>query len=147
MGGILGRCPGRAGKPDKGDFAISKLAEIPFCLVEPTAEEARILCGYPGDLDLTPESQFLQARGLQQHLRCITDNSRVIRNLLRSRRASGILPQYLCGDLLTDRRVRITPLPKRRDAWLLVQNHLKRDAAARAVIDWIRESFRGFSKG
>ena len=139
----------RLRKPDKGDFTISKLAEIPFCLIEPAAgaQGASILCGYPSDLDLTPESQFLKARGLQPRLRCITDNSRVIRNLLRSHRAAGILPEYMCGDLLGDRRVRVTPLPKRRDVWLLVQNHLRRDAAARAVIDWIREGFRGFAKG
>jgi DNA-binding transcriptional LysR family regulator len=125
---------------------ISRLAELPFCLVEPVADGAApILCGYPGELDLTPESQFLKSRGWQQRLRCITDNTRVIRNLIRSRQVAGVLPRYMCGELLADRRLKITPLPKRRDVWLLVQNHLRRDAAARAVIDWIRASFREFA--
>jgi len=138
----------RLRKPDKGDFTISKLAEIPFCLIEPVADaEDAIICGYPPELDLTPESQFLKSRGLQQRQRCITDNTRVIKNLLRTHRAIGILPEYQCGDLLTDRHLRITPLPKRRDVWLLVQNHLRRDSAARSVIDWIRASFDGFAKG
>ena len=136
----------RLRKPEKGDFMISKLAELPFCLIEPAADGAQpILCGYPAELDLTPESQFLKSRGWQQRLRCISDNTRVIRNLIRSRRAAGILPRYMCGELLADRRLRITPLPKRRDVWLLVQNHLRRDAAARAVIGWIRASFREFA--
>jgi len=38
-------------------------------------------------------------------------------------------------------------LPRRRDVWLLVQNHLKRDGAARAVIEWVRDCFQEISKG
>jgi hypothetical protein len=49
--------------------------------------------------------------------------------------------------VLADRRLRATLLPRRRDAWLLVQNHLKRDPAARVVIDWVRDCFQGISKG
>jgi hypothetical protein len=37
-------------------------------------------------------------------------------------------------------------LPKRRDAWLLVQNHLKRDAATRVTIDWVRACFQDMSR-
>jgi DNA-binding transcriptional LysR family regulator len=62
--------------------------------------------------------------------------------LIETRQAIGILPDYLCGRLLSDRRLRVTPLPRRRDIWLLVQNHLKRGRAARLVIDWIRRCFR-----
>ena len=132
----------RLRKPDKGDFMISKLADIPFCLVEPAVDvEDAIVCGYPPELDGTPESQFMKARGLQRRQRCITDNTRVIRHLIQSYRAIGILPEYQCADLLADRRLRVTPLPKRREVWLLVQNHLRRDALARMVIDWIRAGF------
>jgi hypothetical protein len=38
-------------------------------------------------------------------------------------------------------------LPRRRDVWLLVQNHLKRDAATRVVIDWVRDSFSDLARG
>ena len=110
-----------------------------------TADPAPVVCSYPQELDLTPESQFLKARGLQQRARCVTDNVRIVRNLVRTYRAAGILPQYMCAELLTDHRLRVTRLPRRRDAWLLVQNHLKRDRAARVVIDWIRDCFRGLS--
>jgi hypothetical protein len=38
-------------------------------------------------------------------------------------------------------------LPRHRDVWLLVQNHLKRDAAARLVIDYLRDCFQEFARG
>jgi DNA-binding transcriptional LysR family regulator len=49
--------------------------------------------------------------------------------------------------LLADRRLRATLLPKRRDVWLLVQNHLKRDSAARLAIDWVRDCFQEIARG
>ena len=104
------------------------------------------ICSYPDDLDLTPESQFLKARGLQQRARCITDNVRIIKTLIQTHQAIGILPEHSCEELLSDRGLRATLLPRRRDVWLLVQNHLKRDPAARAVIDWVRDCFEEFSK-
>jgi DNA-binding transcriptional LysR family regulator len=138
----------RLRKPDKGDFTISRLSDIRLYFVEPATERDRepIVCSYPDDLGPIPESQFLKARGLQQRSRCITDNVRVIRTLIRTHRAVGVLPEYICEELLADRRLRATPLPRRRDVWLLVQNHLKRDPAARVVIDWIRDCFREFAR-
>ena len=133
----------RLRKPDKGDFTIAKLANVRLYFVEPAVapEFEPIVCGYPQDLDLIPESRFLKAKGLHQRARCITDNVRVIRTLLQSHQAVGVLPEYLCAELLADRRLRATLLPRHRDVWLLVQNHLKRDPAARAVIDWVRDCF------
>jgi DNA-binding transcriptional LysR family regulator len=137
----------RLRKPDRGDFTISKLSEIRLYLIEPAVEVDidSIVCSYPQDLDLVPESRFLKARGLQQRARCITDNIRVIRTLIQTHRAVGVLPEYICKELLADRRLRATPLPQRRDVWLLAQNHLKRDRAARVVIDWVRDCFRDYS--
>jgi DNA-binding transcriptional LysR family regulator len=134
----------RLRKPEKGDFTISKLGELALYLFEPAAgsEADPVICGYPDDLGSIPETQFLKARGLQEHSRFVSDNVRVIRTLVQSHRAIGVLPEYLCGELLADRRLRATPLPRGRDVWLLVQNHLKRDAAARVVIDWIRGCFQ-----
>jgi DNA-binding transcriptional LysR family regulator len=139
----------RLNKPDRGDFTISKLGELRLYLIEPAAdgEAEAIVCAYPDDVGPVPETQFLKARGLHQHQRFLTGNVRVLRTLIESRQAIGVLPEFLCGELLADRRLRATLLPRHRDVWLLVRNHLKRDAAARVVIDWLRECFQAFAKG
>ena len=139
----------RLRKPEKGDFAISRLGEIRLYFIEPATEldAAPIVCGYPQDLELIPESGYLKAKGLQQRARCVTSNVRVMRALIQSHRAVAVLPELVCGDLVADPRLRATPLPRGRDVWLLVQNHLKRDPAARTVIDWLRECFQPMSRG
>jgi len=139
----------RLKKPDKGDFTISKLCEMRLYLLEPAgrSEVDPVVCTYPDDLGPIPETQFMKARGFSEHSRLIADNLRVIRTLIASHQAIGVLPEYLCGELLADRRLRATLLPRHRDVWLLVQNHLKRDAAARVVIDFLRDCFQEFSEG
>jgi DNA-binding transcriptional LysR family regulator len=137
----------RLRKPERGDFTISKLGEVRLYFIEPAAapEFEPVVCGYPDDLGSIPETQFLRARALQP--RAVTDNVRVIRELIQSHQAAGILPEYSSGELLADRRLRATLLPRRRDVWLLVQNHLKRDPGARAVIDWVRDCFHELPQG
>ncbi|HTR85333.1 MAG TPA: LysR family transcriptional regulator [Reyranella sp.] len=132
----------RLDKPAKGDFTISKLGEMALYFFEPAGAASPLVCAYPAALDRFPEAEFLKARGLQERARLVTDNLRVLHTLIRSRRAAGVLPAYFCQDLLADRRLRATPLPRGRDVWLLVQNHLRRDPAARVVIDWLRDCFR-----
>jgi DNA-binding transcriptional LysR family regulator len=133
----------RLGKPSKGDFAISKLAELRLYLLEPAKARVSdpIVCAYPPELDAIPETHFLRARGLHERARLVTDNLRVIRHLVGQGNAVGVLPEYICDDLLAERSLRATLLPDRRDVWLLVQNHLRRDRAVRLVIDWLRASF------
>ena len=104
-----------------------------------------MVCGYPDDLDNTAEMAFLKAQGLRSRSRCITDNLRVIRQLVQSHQAIGILPEHVCGSLLADRGLRATLLPRRLEVWLLVQNHLKRNPASRVVIDWMRGLFDEFT--
>jgi len=132
-------------KPERGDFAIQKLADTQLYFFEPAdrvgIDGQSVACCYPARLDRSPETEFLKSRGLQSTARCVTDNARVIRNLIRSRSAVGILPDYLCGDLLADPRFRATPVSRRRDTWLLIQSHLKGNSAARIVMDWIRDRF------
>jgi DNA-binding transcriptional LysR family regulator len=139
----------RLRKPDKGNFTITKLADVRLYLFEPRnpldQSGEPVVCGYPDDLDRTPESIFLRSHGFKTRTRCITENPRVIRKLIQSHGAVGILPEYMCDDLLGDRNLRATLVPQRRDVWLLVQNHLKRDPAARVVIDWMREVFGKFA--
>ena len=134
----------RLRKPGKGDFMISKLADFQLYFIEPETrgDTEPVICGYPDYLDGIPETQFLKAKGLQRRARCVTDNLRILHAMIRSHQAAGVLPDYICADLLADRRLRATPLPRRRDVWLLVQPHLKRDRAARIVIDWVRDCFR-----
>ncbi|GGI23360.1 LysR family transcriptional regulator [Bradyrhizobium guangdongense] len=135
----------RLRKPEKGDFAISRLGDIKLYYFEPVATQGEpMLCAYPDELGAIPEMQFLRTKTARA--RCVTDNVRVIRNLIRAHHAAGVLPEYVCADLLADRRLRATLLPKRRDAWLLVQNHLKRDAAARVTIDWVRACFQEMAR-
>jgi DNA-binding transcriptional LysR family regulator len=135
----------RLRKPDKGDFTITKLVDVRLYFFEPAAQRGTVdgplVCRFPEELDHTPDARYLAARGLDARARCKTGDYRVVRELIKSHTAIGILPDYLCGDLLKDRKLRITPLATRRDVWLLVQNHLKRDPAARLVIEWVRACF------
>ena len=139
----------RLRKPDKGDFTISKLGEFKLYLMEPAgrSETEPFVCAYSDDLGAIPETQILRSRGLKERARLVCDNIHVLRTLVKSHQAIAVLPDYLCGELLADRRLRATQLARHRDVWLLVQNHLKRDAAARVVIDWLREAFAEFAKG
>ncbi|PWT90049.1 MAG: LysR family transcriptional regulator [Proteobacteria bacterium] len=137
----------RLRKPDRGDFTISKLADVRLYFFEPAdhTEIDPIVCAYPEELDAIPEAQFLRAKRLK-NARCVTDNIRVIRTLIQSHQAIGVLPEYSCETLLADRSLRATLLTRRRDVWLLVQNHLKRDPATRLTIEWVRHCFRDFAR-
>lgn len=135
----------RLRKPDKGDFSITKLVDMRLFLFEPTGRrndaEESVVCRFPEDLDHTPDARYLVDKGLDRRARCISGDYRIVRELIKSHCAVGILPDYLSADLLKDRQLRATALPARRDVWLLVQNHLKRDRAARLVIEWVRACF------
>ena len=132
-------------QPDKGDFVISKLADMTFYLFEPKspdADDRNLVVAYPPDLDGTPESKYLMSIGLYQRARCTTKNQLLVKQLIQSAGFSGVLASYMCGGLLDDPTLRVTKLPHCRGVWLLVQPHLKNDAATRTVIDWIRDCFR-----
>ncbi|WP_407118613.1 LysR family transcriptional regulator [Bradyrhizobium sp. LMG 9283] len=137
----------RLRKPEKGDFTISKLGEVRLYFFEPADRSSGepVACVYPDELDAIPEAQFLRAKRLK-NVRCVTDNVRIIRTMIQSHQAIGVLPEHSCGSLLADRNLRATLLPKRRDVWLLVQNHLKRDPATRVTIDWVRTCFQDTSR-
>jgi DNA-binding transcriptional LysR family regulator len=138
----------RLRKPEKGDFTISKLGEVGLYFFEPADRSGGepVTCVYPDELDAIPEAQFLRAKRLQ-NMRCVTDNVRIIKALIQSHQAAGVLPEHSCGDLLADRSLHATLLPRGRDVWLLVQNHLKRDPATRLTIAWVRHCFRDYSRG
>ncbi len=135
----------RLRKPDRGNFVISKLGEMSLFLLEPVAAEAQtdvLVSGYPPELSFTPESRYLASIGLSDRARFTTTNLLAIRALLETGQFSGVLPHYMCQDLLKDPSFRATQLPERRSAWLLIQPHLKNDAPTRAVVNWIKACFK-----
>lgn len=130
-------------RPEKGDFVMSKLGEMILYLFAPAGSgDEPLLCAYPEDLDLTPESQFLAEKGLRPAARSLTKNLLVTRAMIESGQAGGILPSYMCRDLLDDDRFSVEEVPQRRDVWLLMQPHLKEDDTARMLVDWIKECFQ-----
>ncbi|MGJ4997766.1 LysR family transcriptional regulator [Bradyrhizobium sp. HKCCYLS3077] len=131
----------RLRKPEKGDFTITRLGSLGLYLIEPAGAAPSLVCGYPDELDGIPEQQLLKQRKLIDAARCITDDVRVMAEVLRSGQAVAVLLEHACRDLFDDASLRVTQLRRRRDVWLLVQTHLKRDPAARVVIDWLRDCF------
>lgn len=141
----------RLKQPEKGDFIISKVFDLSLYLFEPAETESGdgepLLCAYPEDLDMSPESRFLAESGLKDAARCVTKNLLVVKKLVESRRCGGVLPSFMCADLLDDDGFKVTLLPETRGVWLLLQPHLKGDPTARMLIDWIKESFSARERG
>ena len=135
----------RLKRPERGNVTVSKLAELRFWLFRPrefaAGSDGAVVCAYPDDLAHTPESQYLRTAGLHTEPRLITDRPRIIRALILSGTAAGVLPEYLSGDLIENHDLVATPLHEKREIWLLSQNHLKRDKGARIVADWLRHCF------
>lgn len=128
----------RLQRPSSGDFVMSKLMEFDLFLIEPPKQDGHeVVCAYPDDLDDTPETRYLTKIGLRGRARCVSKNLIVIKRMLDSGSAIGILPSYMCNSLLMDKRFRVTKLPQRRSAWLLMQRHLRSDDATRALVEWI----------
>ncbi|HEX2889716.1 LysR family transcriptional regulator [Vineibacter terrae] len=137
----------RLRRPERGDFTIAKLGDYSLWLLMPRhhADDDRlVICSYPEDLAFTPESRHLRAEGLQAASRLVTDQARIIREAVASGGAAGILPEYLCRDLREHPGLIATRLRDTRPIWLLMQSHLKRDAAAQAVLAWLRRCFAPF---
>ena len=134
----------RLKRPEKGDFVISKIADLELYFCEPPETDSgdgQLVCAYSDELDFTPESKYLAGLGLLSRARCRTKNLLVLKRLIQSKKFCGVLPSFMCGDLIADSTLRFSKLPHRRGAWLLVQRHLKNDVTTRNVIDWIKECF------
>jgi DNA-binding transcriptional LysR family regulator len=135
----------RMARPQRGGFAIRKLAAFPLELCEP-AEAGNsaepIVCAYPQGLDETPEMTELARLGLKDKARFLSNSAKAIRTLLSSGRSTAVLPVFGSG-LASRSSMRLTPLGREREAWLLIQPHLKKDPAARLVADWIADCFAG----
>ncbi len=135
----------RLKQPEKGDFLIRKIAELQFYLFTPATDSRPksepLHIAYPQELDFSPESQFLMNIGLHDKARCKTKNLLIIKRMLLDGQCCGVLPGFMCAELKNDRRFLMRPLPFTREVWLLIQPHLKDEAPARALIDWVKDSF------
>lgn len=134
----------RLGRPERGDFVVSKLMEFDLFFVEPadvTPDECQV-CAYPDELEGTPESQFLARRGVSKRARLYCKNLMVNKQLIESGCCAGVLPGYMCSDLVNDERFRFEKLPETRSAWLLIQRHLRDEPTTRAIVDWLRRCAR-----
>ncbi|MGI9434086.1 MAG: LysR family transcriptional regulator [Geminicoccaceae bacterium] len=139
----------RLRKPEKGDFIISKVADLSLYLFQPmnVPDGDEFLCAYPDDLDMSPESQYLAKAGLRDARRCVTKNLLVTKKLVETRLCGGILPSFMCRDLLDDSAFKVTRLPDPREVWLLMQSHLKDDQTTRMLIDWMKACFLDAERG
>lgn len=131
----------RLRRPRRGAFVMAKLADLALYLVRPALGAEVLACAYPDDLAETPEARTLAAMGLAHPPRCVTANIHVIRTLLASGQWTGILPDFLAAGLEADGALRVEALEVRREAWLLIQPHLKNDATTAAVAAWVRQCF------
>lgn len=129
----------RMARPQKGGFAIRRLAALPLVLWEPEAPSGdTIVCAYPESLDGTPEMAELARLGLADRARFRSNSVGAIRAVLASGGAAAVLPDPGGSEALPLRR---TPLQGYREAWLLIQPHLRKDPAARCVAGWIADCF------
>ncbi|XWN33523.1 MAG: hypothetical protein ROR55_10850 [Devosia sp.] len=84
--------------------------------------------------------QRLAAAGIDAStIRCRSKSLLVIKALVASGRAAGILPTFVCADLVEDAEVRSTRLPITREVWLFVQPHLNDELLTRAVIGRVKK--------
>ena len=135
----------RLSKPDRGDFLISKLADLRFYLFEPKrparGKTSRWSAPIPRISRTRPRcGSRNRAAGLGR-VRCKTKNLLVMQSLVRTGACCAVLPEFMSGELLNDDRLKATRLTETRGAWLLMQPHLKDDHGTRALIDWLRECF------
>jgi len=132
----------RLSKPEKGAFHMRKLAEISYSLIQPKQKsDADLLCAYPQRLGDVPEMLQLAAELKLNAARLVTSNLRLIQTALKSGRAIGVLPSHMAGAFEQDSKFITQRLERKREAWLLIQPHLREDPATRIVINWVVSSF------
>ena len=132
----------RLGRPSQGAFLMRRIGEMRLCMVTGRlGGAAPVLAAYPPILHETPEMRHLARTHDLGGARVETANHNVLRAVMESGRASGILPACLAETLDPAAPVEITPLPEGREVWLLTQPHLRNDGLARQIADWCASLF------
>ena len=136
----------RLKQPERGDFVVSRIADLGFYFVEPTGQgPLPLLCAYPDELAGAPEAQYLAESRQRADRRLLTKNLIVMRSFIETGTGCGILPSFLCRQFLDNSAFTVSPLPVKRGVWLLLQPHLKHDPLARATVDWVKACFASAS--
>lgn len=133
----------RLGRPARGAFLMRRVGQIGFSRVGPRGRIPRhaMLLAYPEPLDHTPEMDALRAIAGDREPRVETSDLNLMRALVLSGKGVAVLPDPLVRDLAADAAIEVTPLPIRREVWLLSQAHLRDDSLARAVAEWCASLF------
>jgi len=130
----------RLAKPERGGFLIRKLGLLK--LKRYGADGAPIVCAYPPYLEATPESRELAELGLGAKARFFSNSAQSIAAVVTDGQATAILPDLAPAS--TPSLVPTRDFGSHREAWLLMQPHLRNDTAARVVRDWIVDCFAPF---
>src|SRR5690606_5604115 len=133
----------RLGRPKSGAFLMRRVGEISFSLVRPCtmAPDTEMLAAYPQILADTPEMAGLFTVVKDRPIRVETSNLNLIRAMLASGRAAGMLPDLMARDLARLDNVIVTPMSASREIWLLTQPHLRNDPLARRLSEWCATLF------
>jgi DNA-binding transcriptional LysR family regulator len=128
----------RMGRPARGAFLMRRVGQIGFSRVGPRGRVPKqaMLLAYPAPLEHTPEMGALRAIAGDREPRVETSDLNLMRALVLGGEGVAILPDPLVRDLAEDAAIEVTPLPIRREVWLLSQSHLRDDSLARAVAEW-----------
>lgn len=128
----------RLARPERGGFVARRVAALPLWFIRPrSAAGDGLVCAYPEELERAPEMKALAAEGLLEGARLVTSQVSVIRHMLESGGASGVLPETAARRLLARPDLDCRLLSERREVWLLTQARLRGAPAIKAVSAWI----------
>ncbi|MDT1062522.1 LysR family transcriptional regulator [Paracoccus sp. CPCC 101403] len=133
----------RLGRPKQGSFLMRRIGQINFVLVQParTGADEPLLVTYPEAMIDMPEMvEMFDTIGNRQP-RVETSDLNLIRELLASGRAIGVLPEAMAHRLSARADLLTTPITVAREVWLLSQPYLRDDPVARELSAWLPTLF------
>ena len=132
----------RLGRPKQGSFLMRRIGQIEFSLVQPRHPDPdACLIAYPEALIDMPEMVALFETAGNRNPRIETTNLNLLRDVLSSGRAIGVLPDIMARELSDQADLSVSPLRVSREVWLLSQPYLRDDALARELASWCSNLF------
>ncbi len=132
----------RLARPERGDFVARRLASLQLWFIRPRDPVAQpVVCAYPEELEDVPEMRALTDAGLMEDARLVSSQVSVIRELLRSGLAIGVLPEPAARELLRRDDLDCSMVPEPREVWLLTQERLRMTPPVLATSTWIDACF------